>query len=110
MLSPDCQSLPATTLSLDVLMVGFHEAEISPSCRAALTSLEPNPLVEWVTTVQKGITQIESGYRYDVIVLDCRKEEGEWGGSLSDATGREGSHDHWDHKHSRDGRWTGKDR
>jgi len=79
MLSPDCQSLPATTLSLDVLMVGFHEAELPSSCRSVLTSLEPNPLVEWVTTVQKGITQIESGHRYDVIVLDCRKEEGEWG-------------------------------
>ncbi len=78
MLSPDCQSLP-TTLSLDVLMVGFHEAEFSPSCRSVLTSLEPNPSVEWVTTVQKGITQIELENRYDVIVLDCRKEGGEWG-------------------------------
>ena len=78
MLSPDCQFLP-TTLSLDVLMVGFHEAEFSPSCRSVLTSLEPKPSVEWVTTVQKGITQIESGNRYDVIVLDCRKEGGEWG-------------------------------
>ena len=78
MLSPDCQSLP-TTLSLDVLMVGFHEAEISPSCRSVLTSLEPKPSVEWVTTVQKGITQIEAENRYDVIVLDCRKEGGEWG-------------------------------
>jgi signal transduction histidine kinase len=78
MLSPDCQSLP-TTLSLDVLMVGFHEAEFSPSCRSVLTSLEPNPSVEWVTTVQKGITQIELENRYDVIVLDCRKEGGAWG-------------------------------
>lgn len=78
MLSPDCQSL-STTLSLDVLMVGFHEAELSPSCRSVLTSLEPKPSVEWVTTVQKGIIQIESGNRYDVIVLDCRKEGGAWG-------------------------------
>jgi len=78
MLSPDCQSLPAT-LSLGVLMVGFHEAEFSPSCRSVLTSLEPTPSVEWVTNVQKGINQIESGNRYDVIVLDCRKEGGEWG-------------------------------
>jgi signal transduction histidine kinase len=78
MLSPDCQSLPAT-LSLGVLMVGFHEAEFSPSCRSVLTSLEPTPSVEWVTNVQKGINQIESGNRYDVIVFDCRKEGGEWG-------------------------------
>ena len=78
MLSPDCQSLP-TTLSLDVLMVGFHEAELSPSCRSVLTFLEPKPSVKWVTTVQKGIMQIESENRYDVIVLDCRKEGGEWG-------------------------------
>ncbi|MGV7228128.1 MAG: sensor histidine kinase [Nitrospirales bacterium] len=78
MLSPDCQSL-STTLSLDVLMVGFHEAEFSPSCRSVLTSLEPKPSVEWVTTVQKGIIQIELGNRYDVIVLDCRKEKGAWG-------------------------------
>ena len=78
MLSPDCQSL-STTLSLDVLMVGFHEAELSLSCRSVLTSLEPKPSVEWVTTVQKGIIQIESGNGYDVIVLDCRKEGGEWG-------------------------------
>jgi len=78
MLSPDCQSFP-TTLSLDVLMVGFHEAEFSPSCRSVLTSLEPKPSVKWVTTVQKGITQIKAENRYDVIVLDCRKEGGEWG-------------------------------
>lgn len=78
MLSPDSQSL-STTLPLDVLMVGFHEAELSPSCRSVLTSLEPKPSVEWVTTVQKGIIQIESGNRYDVIVLDCRKEGGAWG-------------------------------
>jgi signal transduction histidine kinase len=78
MLSPDCQSL-STTLPLDVLMVGFHEAELSPSCRSVLTSLEPKPSVEWVTTVQKGIIQIETGNRYDVIVLDCRKEGGAWG-------------------------------
>jgi signal transduction histidine kinase len=78
MLSPDCQSL-STTLPLDVLMVGFHEAELSPSCRSVLTSLEPKPSVEWVTTVQKGIIQIESGNGYDVIVLDCRKEGGAWG-------------------------------
>lgn len=78
MLSPDSQSL-STTLPLDVLMVGFHEAELSPSCRSVLTSLEPKPSVEWVTTVQKGIIQIESGNRYDVIVLDCRKEKGAWG-------------------------------
>ena len=78
MLSPDCQSLPIT-LSLGVLMVGFREAEFSPSCRSVLTSLEPTPSVEWVTNVQKGINQIESGNRYDVIVLDCRKEGGEWG-------------------------------
>lgn len=78
MLSPDSQSL-STTLPLDVLMVGFHEAELSPSCRSVLTSLEPKPSVEWVTTVQKGIIQIETGNRYDVIVLDCRKEGGAWG-------------------------------
>ncbi len=78
MLSSDCQSLP-TTLSLDILMVGFHEAEFSPSCRSVLTSLEPKPSVEWGTTVQKAITQIESENRYDVIILDCRKEGGEWG-------------------------------
>jgi signal transduction histidine kinase len=78
MLSPDSQSL-STTLPLDVLMVGFHEAELSPSCRSVLTSLEPEPSVEWVTTVQKGIIQIESGNGYDVIVLDCRKEGGAWG-------------------------------
>ncbi len=78
MLSPDCQSL-STTLPLDVLMVGFHEAELSPSCRSVLTSLEPKPSVEWVTTVQKGVIQIETGNRYDVIVLDCRKEGGAWG-------------------------------
>jgi signal transduction histidine kinase len=78
MLSPDCQSLP-TTLSLDVLMVGFHEEEFSPSCRSVLTSLEPKPSVEWVMTVQNGIIQIEAENRYDVIVLDCRKEEGAWG-------------------------------
>ena len=78
MLSPDCQSLP-TALPLDVLMVGFHEAELSPSCFSVLTSLEPKPSVKWVTTAQKGIIQIESENRYDVIVLDCRKEGGEWG-------------------------------
>ena len=78
MLSPDSQSL-STTLPLDVLMVGFHEAELSPSCRSVLTSLEPKPSVEWVTTVQKGIIQIESENGYDVIVLDCRKEGGAWG-------------------------------
>jgi signal transduction histidine kinase len=60
-------------------MVGFHEAELFPSCRSVLTSFEPKPSVEWVTTVQKGIIQIESGNRYDVIVLDCRKEGGAWG-------------------------------
>ncbi|MDX2348115.1 MAG: HAMP domain-containing sensor histidine kinase, partial [Nitrospirota bacterium] len=64
---------------LGVLMVGFREAEFSPSCRSVLTSLEPTPSVEWVTNVQKGINQIESGNHYDVIVLDCRKEGGEWG-------------------------------
>ena len=78
MLSPHCQSLPIT-LSLDVLMVGFHEEEFSPSYRSVLTSLEPKTSVEWVTTVKKGITQIESENRYDVIVLDCRTEGGEWG-------------------------------
>jgi signal transduction histidine kinase len=59
-------------------MVNFHEAELSPSCRSVLTSLEPRPSVKWVTTVQKGIIQIEPEDRYDVIVLDCRKEGGEW--------------------------------
>jgi hypothetical protein len=54
MLSPDCQSLPIT-LSLGVLMVGFREAEFSPSCRSVLTSLEPTPSVEWVTKLSQGI-------------------------------------------------------
>jgi signal transduction histidine kinase len=78
MLSSDCQSLP-TSLPLDILMVGFHETEFSPSCRSALTSLDPAPTVEWVATIPKGIIQIESENGYDVIVLDCRKEGGEWG-------------------------------
>ena len=78
MLSSDCQ-FPPPMLSLDVLMVAFHEAELSPSCRSVLTSLEPKASVQWVPTVQKCIAQIESGNSYDVIVLDCRKEgwEGE---------------------------------
>ncbi len=65
-------------LSLDVLMVAFHETELSPSCRSVLISLDPKALVQWVPTVQKGIAQIESGNSYDVIVLDCRKEGWEW--------------------------------
>jgi len=77
MLSSDFPS-PPQMLSLDVLMVAFHETELSPSCRSVLISLDPKALVQWVPTVQKGIAQIESGNSYDVIVLDCRKEGWEW--------------------------------
>lgn len=77
MLSSDCQSLP-TPLPLNVLMVGFHETEFSPSYRSVLTYFDPKPSVEWVPTVQKSFTKVESENRYDVIVLDCRKEGREW--------------------------------
>lgn len=78
MLSSDCPSSPQI-LPLDVLMVGFHEVEVSPSFRCALTSLEPMASVDWVTTVRKGNSLIEAGNSYDVIVLDCREKGGEWG-------------------------------
>ncbi len=78
MLSFDCQ-LPPQTVPLAVLMIGFHEVDISPPCCSVLTCLEPKPVVDWVRTVQKSLAQIESGSRYDVMVFDCRKERGEWG-------------------------------
>jgi signal transduction histidine kinase len=65
-------------IPLDVLMVAFHEAEVSPSCRSVFTSLEPTVSVQWVPTIQKGMAQHESGKSYDVIVLDCREEGWEW--------------------------------
>lgn len=77
MLSSDCQTL-SKAVSLNILMIGFPESEIAPSCRSVLASLNPQPLVEWVPTVQNSIAQIESGNPYDVIVLDCRKEQEVW--------------------------------
>ena len=78
MLSSDCSSPPRMS-PLDVLIVAFHEADFSPSFRSVLTSLEPMVSVQWVSTIQKGMVQRESGKSYDVIVLDCREEgwEGE---------------------------------
>lgn len=73
MLRSDCPSL-SQMLSLDVLMIAFHEAEFSPSCRSVLTALEPTGSVQWVPTIQEGLAQRESGKSYDVIVCDCRVE------------------------------------
>ncbi len=78
MLSSDCQSL-SKALSLNILMIGFPESGIDPSYRSVLISLEPQPLIEWVLTVQSAIAQIASANPYDVIVLDCRKEREAWG-------------------------------
>ena len=77
MLSSDCPS-PPRMVPLHVLMVGFHEAEFSPSCRSVLTSLESAIVVQWAPAFQKGMAQLESGKSYDVIVLDCREEGWEW--------------------------------
>jgi len=77
MLTSDCLS-PQKMVSLDVLMVGFDEADLSSSCRSVFTSLDPKASVEWVTTLQEGMAQIELGNRYEVIVLDCRKAGGVW--------------------------------
>ena len=78
MLSSGYQS-SSQMLQLYILMIGFDEAEISPSSRSVFTSLEPQPSVEWVSAVQKGHTQDVSGKLYDVIILDCRKDEEVWG-------------------------------
>ncbi len=52
---------------------------MAPSCHSVFTSLEPTPSLEWFTTVQESLVQTSSWDRYDVIVLDCRKEEDVWG-------------------------------
>jgi len=77
MLSSDCFS-PQNIMPLHVLMVGFDEAGFSPSCCSGFASLEPMASLEWVTTLQEGMAQIELGNRYEVIVLDCRKAGGVW--------------------------------
>ena len=78
MWSSECQS-PPHKFPLHILMVAFVEAKMSPSCRSAFTSLEPEPFLEWVSTIQEAQTQMVSGNSYDVIVLDCRKDGAEWG-------------------------------
>ncbi len=77
MLSSKCQS-PSPSLSLHVLMVAFDEAEFSPSCCSVFTSLESQPSIEWVTSVQDACAQIASGNQYEVLVLDCRKDGAVW--------------------------------
>ena len=76
--SSDYQSLPRL-LPLNVLVVGFTETELDPSCHSALVSLEPNPSLEWVTTVQEARAKMAIGDSYDVIVFNCREEGDEWG-------------------------------
>ncbi len=52
---------------------------MAPSCHSVLTSFEPMPLLEWVTTVQKSRAKMASGHSYDVIVFNCGHEGDEWG-------------------------------
>ena len=71
MLPSDCQfSLQA--LPLSVLMVGFHESDVPLACQDALTSMIPQPSVDWVRTAQDGMTQTASGHQFDVVIVDCR--------------------------------------
>jgi signal transduction histidine kinase len=65
-------------LPLSVLMIGADESDLSPPWRAALTSMNPQASVEWVTTVQQSMVRMASGNRYDVLVLDCRKDQELW--------------------------------
>lgn len=65
-------------LPLSVLMIGADESDLSPPWRAALTSMNPEASVEWVTTVQQSMVRMASGNRYDVLVLDCREDQELW--------------------------------
>ena len=65
-------------VTIDVLMVGFCETEFSPFCRPVFSSPDLKLSVKWLPTAQNGLAQIESENRYDVIVLDCRKDVGVW--------------------------------
>jgi len=77
MLPSDCLS-PQNIVPLHVLMVGFDEADFSPSCRSVFASLDPKASMQWVKTLQEGMAQIELGNSYEVILLDCRKAVGVW--------------------------------
>ena len=77
MLSSDCQP-PAPTAPLHILMVAFDEAEVPSSCSLIGTSFDPQPSMEWVTTLQKAYAQIATGHQYDVIVVDCRQDGVVW--------------------------------
>ncbi len=71
MLPSDCQfSLQA--LPLSILMVGFNKSRISSECQIALTSMVPQPSIEWEMTVPDGLAQLVSKKPYDLVVVDCR--------------------------------------
>ena len=77
MVSPDCQSL-SKALLLNILMIGFPETEIAPSGHSVLPSLEAQPVIKWISTIQDALDQIALGHLFDVIILDCRKDEEVW--------------------------------
>ena len=79
MVSSDSQALPSTLpLPLNILLIAFDEAQVPSSYRSVFTSLGPQLSIQCVPTVQKALARIASGDQYDVMILDCRRDETEW--------------------------------
>ena len=77
MLPPDCQ-VTSEFLFLRVGMVGFQEGDLS-SCQKVLASQSSTIQATWLAHASIGLSSIDPGHLFDLIVLDCRAEWGRKG-------------------------------